>query len=145
MFKYLTKIGLNDVPEELLIDETVVEGLVPNDNKKDTSEMVEIKEELPVKLTAMSRNKITKLNRRFGEQGNCRNTPPLKRTFAVCLNKLHYICFEFFRDRPWTNIVYIIIEQFIVKTHQNYSHFCSLFPLRRADCPFPYWSGSLPP
>ena len=35
--------------------------------------MVEIKEELLVKLTAMSRNKITKLNRRFGEQGNCRN------------------------------------------------------------------------
>ena len=41
MFKYLTKIGLNDVPEELLINETIEDGLDQNNNKIETSEIVE--------------------------------------------------------------------------------------------------------
>ena len=41
MVNYLTKIGLNDVPEELLINETIEDGLDQNDNKIETSEIVE--------------------------------------------------------------------------------------------------------
>ena len=41
MFKYLTKIGLNDVPEELFINKTIEDGLDQNDNKIETSEIVE--------------------------------------------------------------------------------------------------------
>ena len=41
MFKYLAKIGLNNVPEELLINETIEDGLDQNDNKIETSEIVE--------------------------------------------------------------------------------------------------------
>ena len=41
MVKYLTKIGLNDVPEELLTDETNEDGLDQNDIKIETSEIIE--------------------------------------------------------------------------------------------------------
>ena len=41
MVKYLTKIGLNDVPEELLTDETNEDGLDLNDIKIETSEIIE--------------------------------------------------------------------------------------------------------
>ena len=36
-----TKTGLNDVPEEFFTVETVVDGLVQNDNKIETSETIE--------------------------------------------------------------------------------------------------------
>ena len=41
MVNYLTKIGLNDVPEELLTDETNEDGLDQNDIKIETSEIIE--------------------------------------------------------------------------------------------------------
>ena len=41
VLKYLTEIGLNNVPEELYTDETIGDGLDQNDNKIETSEIVE--------------------------------------------------------------------------------------------------------
>ena len=54
MVNYLTKIGLNDVPEELLTDETIEDGLNQNDNKIETSEIIENDKNSLIKLTVTS-------------------------------------------------------------------------------------------
>ena len=41
VLKYLTEIGLNNVPEELYTDETIGDGLDQNDNIIETSEIIE--------------------------------------------------------------------------------------------------------
>ena len=48
------------------------DGLDQNDNKVETSEIIDNKNS-SFKLTAMSRNKMTKTSQRFGKHGNCHN------------------------------------------------------------------------